>query len=476
MLTIVGLGCDPKDISEGAKEALLSGARVILRTGETPAAEGVKALGVPFETLDALYAGCRNFDTLNKKLARAVLDAAKEGDTVYCVDGSACDDVSAQIVLQKSKGARVFAGVSKADAAFSAARVSAPSRAAFSAYAMPESRPLLPLCVYDADCDLVAGDAKLKLCDWFGDEAEAFFVRGGRAKKIRLYEADRQGEYDLTCCIVIPEIPLLKRTRFNYDDLLEIMRLLRAPDGCPWDRAQTHESIRSNMIEEAYELVDAIDLKDDGKICEEAGDVLMQGAFHSLLGEERGAFGAGDVLSGVCSKLIFRHSHIFGQDKASDESGALSVWEKNKKEEKGQKTAGDSVRDVPRAFPAAMRAQKAGKRAAKYGYDFSSAEEAAEKVKEELGELLSAIAEGERAHIFEEAGDLLFAAVNVGRLAGADCETALKESTDKFIRRFLATEKRILADGRKMEELSAEELWAYYGQAKADEDTKDRDR
>ena len=233
MLTIVGLGCDPKDISEGAKEALLSGARVILRTGETPAAEGVKALGVPFETLDALYAGCRNFDTLNKKLARAVLDAAKEGDTVYCVDGSACDDVSAQIVLQKSKGARVFAGVSKADAAFSAARVSAPSRSAFSAYALPESRPLLPLCVYDADCDLVAGDAKLKLCDWFGDEAEAFFVRGGRAKKIRLYEADRQGEYDLTCCIVIPEIPLLKRTRFNYDDLLEIMRLLRAPDGCP---------------------------------------------------------------------------------------------------------------------------------------------------------------------------------------------------------------------------------------------------
>ena len=262
MLTIVGLGCSPEDISEGAKEALLSGARVILRTGAAPAAAGVKALGVPFETLDALYAGCRNFDTLNKKLARAVLDAAKEGDAVYCVDGSACDDVSAQIAMQKSKGARVFAGVSKADAAFAAARVSAPSRSAFSAYALPESRPLLPLCVYDADCDLVAGDAKLKLCDWFGDEAEAFFVRGGRAKKIKLYEADRQGEYDLTCCIIIPEIPLLKRTRFNYDDLLEIMRLLRAPNGCPWDRAQTHESIRTNMVEEAYELVDAIDCKD----------------------------------------------------------------------------------------------------------------------------------------------------------------------------------------------------------------------
>ena len=466
MLTIVGLGCDPKDISEGAKEALLSGARVILRTGETPAAEGVKALGVPFETLDALYAGCRNFDTLNKKLARAVLDAAKEGDTVYCVDGSACDDVSAQIVLQKSKGARVFAGVSKADAAFSAARVSAPSRAAFSAYAMPESRPLLPLCVYDADCDLVAGDAKLKLCDWFGDEAEAFFVRGGRAKKIRLYEADRQGEYDLTCCIVIPEIPLLKRKRFNYDDLLEIMRLLRAPDGCPWDRAQTHESIRTNMVEEAYELVDAIDCKDDDKICEETGDVLMQGAFHSILGQERGAFSPEDVLSGVCSKLIFRHSHIFGKDKASDENSALSVWDKNKTLEKGQKTASDSVRDVPKVFPAAMRAQKAAKRAAKYGYDFKDANEAAEKVREELSELLAAVAEGDKAHISEEAGDLLFSAVNVGRLAGADCEESLKESTQKFIDRFCATEELILADGKKMNELPADELWAYYERAK----------
>ena len=447
-----------------------------MRTGETPPAEGVKELGVPFVTLDHVYAKSRNFDTLNKNLAAEVAAAAKEGSVAYCVDGSAEEDVSARILAHKIKKARTVCGVSKSSRAFAAAKVGCGT--AVSAYDIEKfDRPVLPLAVYDMDCDLVAGDVKLKLCELFGDEAAAFFVdEEGTAHPIRLFEADRQREYGPFSALVIDEIPLLKKTRFDYTDLLAIMRLLRAPDGCPWDRAQTHESIRSNMIEEAYELVDAIDLKDDGKICEEAGDVLMQGAFHSLLGEERGAFGAGDVLSGVCSKLIFRHSHIFGQDKASDESGALSVWEKNKKEEKGQKTAGDSVRDVPRAFPAAMRAQKAGKRAAKYGYDFSSAEEAAEKVKEELGELLSALAEGERAHIFEEAGDLLFAAVNVGRLAGADCETALKESTDKFIRRFLATEKRILADGRKMEELSAEELWAYYGQAKADEDTKDRDR
>lgn len=220
------------------------------------------------------------------------------------------------------------------------------------------------------------------------------------------------------------------------------------------------------MIEEAYELVDAVDSKDDSKILEEAGDVLMQGAFHSVIAEERGAFTPEDVLSAVCEKLIFRHSHIFGKDKAENEAGALSVWEKNKREEKGQKTASDTVKDVPAAFPAVMRAQKTAKRAAKFGYDFKDAAEAGEKVKEELAELLSAVKEGDKAHISEEAGDLLFSAVNVARLAGADGEMSLKESTDKFVRRFCATEALVLADGRKMEELDAETLWKYYEEAK----------
>lgn len=331
---------------------------------------------------------------------------------------------------------------------------------------MPESRPLLPLCVYDADCDLVAGDAKLKLCDWFGDEAEAFFVRGGRAKKIKLYEADRQGEYDLTCSIVIPEIPLLKRTRFNYDDLLEIMRLLRAPDGCPWDRAQTHESIRTNMVEEAYELVDAIDCKDDDKICEEAGDVLMQGAFHSILGQERGAFSPEDVLSGVCSKLIFRHSHIFGKDKASDENSALSVWDKNKTLEKGQKTASDSVRDVPKVFPAAMRAQKRQSAPPSTATISRTRTRRRKRSGRSFPNCLLRLPKGTRRTSPRRRADLLFSAVNVGRLAGADCEESLKESTQKFIDRFCATEELILADGKKMNELPADELWAYYERAK----------
>lgn len=463
------MGCAPQDLTAGGKEAILAADKVILRTGETHPAESVRALGVPFATLDYIYEKSRNFDTLAKNLAAAVGEAAKGANVAYCVDGNAAEDVSARLVLAKHKDARAVGGVSKSSSAFAAANV--PSGTAVSAYDMDAyDRACLPLCVYDIDCALVAGDVKLKLCEMFGDETAVYFVSEGKAEKINLFELDRQKNYGAFTAAVIDKIPLLEKKRFDYDDLLGIMRLLRAPGGCPWDRAQTHGSIRANMIEEAYELVDAIDREDDEGIAEETGDVLMQGAFHSVLGEERGVFSAGDVLSGVCEKLIFRHSHIFGKDKAEGESGALSVWEKNKQKEKGQKTAGDSVRDVPKAFPALMRAQKAGKRAAKAGYDFKDVKEAAAKVDEELAELLDAVASGDKAHIGEETGDLLFSAVNVGRLAGADCETALRESTDKFIARFLETEKLILADGKKMEDLPADELWEYYGRAKKNAD------
>lgn len=472
MLTIVGLGCGPEDLTTGGREAILSADKVILRTGETPPADGVRALGVPFTALDYIYEKSRNFDTLAKNLAEAVSEAAKGARVVYCVDGSCAEDVSVRLLLKKRADVRLFDGVSKSSRAFAAAEVSAGMTV--SAYDMEELRASLPLCVYDVDCDLIAGDVKLKLCELFGDEADAFFVSGGRAERIKLYEADRQKQYGPFSAIVVDKIPLLQKKRFDYEDLLAILRLLRAPNGCPWDRVQTHESIRANMIEEAYELVDAIDLKDDDKILEETGDVLMQGAFHSVLGEERGAFTSGDVLSAVCAKLIFRHSHIFGSDKAEGESGALSVWEKNKQAEKGQKTAGDAVKDVPKAFPAVMRAQKVGKRAAKAGYDFKDAQEASEKVREELGELLEAIRSKDAAHIEEETGDLLFSAVNVGRLAGADCETALRESTEKFVARFLKTEALILADGKKMQELPAGELWAYYGKAKKEDEDASR--
>jgi tetrapyrrole methylase family protein/MazG family protein len=227
---------------------------------------------------------------------------------------------------------------------------------------------------------------------------------------------------------------------YNISDLIHIMRILRAPDGCPWDRVQTHESIRQNFIEETYEAVEAIDKGDSPLLREELGDVLMQVIFHSLMEEEAGRFDFDDVCNDVCQKLIIRHPHVFGNIEADTPEEVLKNWDAIKMQTKSQKSTADSVDDVARSLPALMRAQKVQKRSAKSGMDFRSAEEAAQKVPEEQRELFAAINSGDKAKIEEELGDLLFSVVNIARFAGVDAEQALYRSTDKFAKRFRAVE------------------------------------
>ncbi|WP_316630728.1 nucleoside triphosphate pyrophosphohydrolase [uncultured Ruminococcus sp.] len=227
---------------------------------------------------------------------------------------------------------------------------------------------------------------------------------------------------------------------YDISDLIHIMRILRAPDGCPWDRVQTHESIRQNFIEETYEAVEAIDKGDSPLLKEELGDVLMQVIFHSLMEEEAGRFDFNDVCNDVCQKLIIRHPHVFGNIEADTPEEVLKNWDAIKMQTKSQKSTADSVDDVARSLPALMRAQKVQKRSAKSGMDFRSAEEAAAKVPEEQRELFTAIDSGDKAKIEEELGDLLFSVVNIARFAGVDAEQALYRSTDKFAKRFRAVE------------------------------------
>ena len=228
---------------------------------------------------------------------------------------------------------------------------------------------------------------------------------------------------------------------YDINDLIHIMRILRAPDGCPWDRVQTHESIRQNFIEETYEAVEAIDKGDSPLLKEELGDVLMQVIFHSLMEEEAGRFDFNDVCNDVCQKLIIRHPHVFGNIEADTPQEVLKNWDAIKMQTKSQKSNADSVDDVARSLPALMRAQKVQKRSAKSGMDFRSAEEAAVKVPEEQHELFAAIDSGDQAKIEEELGDLLFSVVNIARFAGVDAEQALTRSTDKFAKRFRAVEE-----------------------------------
>ncbi|MBQ8685941.1 MAG: nucleoside triphosphate pyrophosphohydrolase [Clostridia bacterium] len=474
MITVIGLGVERGDLTKRGEAAILqaarSGAPVFVRTAHTRSYQTVLELGVAHTCLDGVYARSRSFKTLAENLAKEVIRGGE--NAVYLVDGAATEDNSVKALLKKLRGrAEIIDGVSKITALARAAKLRGCSYTAVSAYELAERANAgnlsLPLLVYDMDDRALASDCKLLLGDLYGEETTARYICGDKAVKTPLYAIDRQKDYDYSSAVAIEERELLEKTRFSIDDLREIIVRLRKPDGCPWDRVQTNASIKMSAVEEAYELVDAIDQEDDDKILEETGDILLQAVFHAVLKEETGAFNLTDILTGICTKLITRHTHVFGQDKAENESGALGVWEENKRKEKGQITFADSVNDVPKCFPAAMRAQKVGKRAAKAGMDFASAQAAATRLQEELAEVFAAVERGDKAEAEREVGDLLFAAVNVGRKVGADCEKALKESVERFAARFTLAEKMANDGGRDVTKLTEAEWDAYYLAAKA---------
>ena len=245
------------------------------------------------------------------------------------------------------------------------------------------------------------------------------------------------------------------KEKYTIDDLLAIMKRLRDPDGCPWDKVQTHQSIKKSMIEETYEAIDALDFGDDKAFANELGDVLLQVVFHSQIASERGAFDFSDVLYEVCTKLITRHTHIFGDDKAGNEEEALSNWEKNKKKEKQIESCTGVLEDVPKYLPALMRAEKIQKKARGFGFDWDNIDGVYEKVFEEIDELKAAKTEDEAR---EEYGDLLFSVVNLGRFLGTDPETALTGASNKFVSRFAKMENAAVSQGKDIQKMSPDEL------------------
>ena len=256
---------------------------------------------------------------------------------------------------------------------------------------------------------------------------------------------------------------------YSYEDFLEIMRLLRAPGGCPWDREQTHSSIRRNFLEETYEVLDAIDHDDASGMCEELGDVLMQVAYHAQIEAERGRFTMADVVDGVAKKLVYRHPHVFGGTMQADTSDQVLVnWEILKRKEKGQASTADAVESVPHTLPALWRAEKVQSKTAKAGFDWDNALGALTKLEEEVRELREAL-EAQRdmdaPHgVREELGDTLFAAAKVCQMTGADPEDALHRACDKYADTFRKVET--LAD-KPLAEYTEEELVALWKAAKA---------
>lgn len=304
-----------------------------------------------------------------------------------------------------------------------------------------------------ADCEGV----KNKVVSCYGkDKSVAFSLDGVEGKTT----AENLAIFDEI--YLDKEVDLKDRKRFDLGDLEEIMKRLRADDGCEWDKIQTHNSIRINLIEEAYELLEGLDNNDKDMMLEECGDVLLQAVFHTQIAEDEGDFNWTDMLTALCRKLLDRHTHIFGENHADTPEEALVFWTEAKKKEKKYTSNTDAMSRVPKNFPALLYAEKVQKIAKKCGFDWDTVDGAVDKVREELDELLSASPEDRH----EEAGDLLFAVCNVLRFYKIDNEMALHDANRKFVERFKVVEELATRDGKEMTDYTLQQLDEFWNEAK----------
>ncbi len=257
-----------------------------------------------------------------------------------------------------------------------------------------------------------------------------------------------------------------ERKKYTFEDLLSIIEALRGENGCPWDKVQTHDSVKMNLVEEAYEALDALENGTKDQFADELGDMLLQVVFHAQIAKDDGTFSIDDVLYHICDKMISRHTHIFGTDTADTPDEVLATWEKNKQKEKGQKSYTESMQSVCRYLPALIRAEKVQTKAAKVGFDWADVSGALAKLSEETEELSAAVAEKNAEHISEELGDVLFSAVNVARFFDCSAEEALSKTIQKFIERFSYVETSAKNAGKNLQDMSLAEMDALWDEAK----------
>jgi tetrapyrrole methylase family protein / MazG family protein len=476
-ISVVTLGPgDPSLMTLQTAELLQNAQHLVLRTERHGVSAWLKEKQIGYETLDSFYDQYEDFSEMHDAMARKLWDMAASAPLTYAVMDASTDGSVTALAHTKPEDAVLtcYAGLSTADACLSA--VPAEKRgdgvrilsATDCVHAAPD--PRTPLMITEINDRILAGEVKLWLDDLYADEMEIVFFAPTekalrKAKVIPLEELDRQKKYDHTCCVYVPAAPFRSRQRFCFEDLKEIMGILRGEDGCPWDCAQTHETLRPYLIEEAWEAVGAIDEQDSDHLADELGDVLLQVVFHASIGESHGTFSLSDITTDICRKMIYRHAHIFGDAHCRTPGEVSANWEELKKAEKGLNTQADVLRDVSIALPSLMHAAKVQKKAAQVGFDWDTPEEALPKVHEEAEEVLEELKNGRDPG--EELGDLLFSCVNVARLSGKEPELLLRSATKKFITRFDAMEKLIISDGKALKHLTLDEMDVYWKRVKS---------
>ncbi|SHJ70861.1 tetrapyrrole methylase family protein / MazG family protein [Clostridium amylolyticum] len=479
MINIIGLGPGAADaLTLGSLRLLKNSDDIMLRTAKHPTIDFINDEGINYLTYDYAYDKFKSFDEVYDFIAKDLVEKHKEkGDLVYAVPGHplvAEKSVELLIHLAEEENIEVniVPAVSFIDAVLESLKLD-PVKGlklidAFDmANQIPDKR--VGTVITQVYNKFIASEVKIKLLDFYEDETEIFFVRAAGIKgeesirKIKLYELDWQEDIDYLTSLYIPEAPDNKKDFYEFVDIIDT---LRAPGGCPWDREQSHDSLKKALIEESYEVIEAIEEMDDNKLVEELGDLLLQVVFHASIGKEEGYFNINDVVEGISKKMIYRHPHVFGDTQVSGSKEVLKNWDELKRKEQGLKTTTDELNHVAKSLPALIRAEKVQKKASKVGFDWDKAEDALNKIFEEAEELKDVYKLQNKAKILDEMGDLLFAAVNTCRFLNIDPEEALNSTTNKFIKRFSYVEKCAMSMGKTLNDMSLKDMDFYWDEAK----------
>lgn len=494
-LIIAGLGPgDPGMLPVRALEALRTAGRVLVRTERHPVVPRLKDWGITYEALDRFYEQADDFEAVYRCIADYVMQAARvQGAAViYAVPGHPMvAESSVRLLLERAahEGLRteVIPAMSCLDAVYATLQVD-PARgvAVLDALDLTADKlnPGLSALITQFYNRRVASEVKLTLMERYPDDYPVTVVRGAgvpggeRVERVPLYEVDRLEWLDHLTTLYLQPLPHAANTvadqpnadcAYPLDPLVEVMATLRGEGGCPWDREQSHRSIKRYLLEEAYEAADAIETLNMHNLCEELGDLLLQVVFHAQMAWEAGVFDINDVVRGITEKMLRRHPHVFGEAKADTADQVLVNWEQIKADEKG--SDGQSVINVPRALPALVKAEKVQRAAARVGFDWPDLSGPWAKVVEELEELQQAGAGGQPGEMTEELGDLLFAVVNVARFLQIDPEDALSRCIDKFIRRFQYIEAKARDAGHDLPGMTLAEMDLLWEESKKLDET-----
>ncbi|MFD4931104.1 nucleoside triphosphate pyrophosphohydrolase [Peribacillus butanolivorans] len=484
-ITIIGLGAGDLDqLPFGIYKKLTKTKECFVRTIDHPVIRDLTIEGIKFTAFDKVYEKHDQFEEVYEEISEALLQEAVNRSVLYAVPGHPMvAEKTVQLLLEKGPARgiaiKLEGGQSFLDPLFQAVQIDPIEGfqlldgTALSPDDLHIRQHMIIGQVYDA---FSASNVKLTLMEKLPDDYEVYIVTAAgssqeKVTKCALYELDRQMELSNLTSVYVPPVKEDALQYREFSKLRQIIAELRGPDGCPWDKKQTHQSLKKYLIEEAYELIDSIDAEDDEGMIGELGDVLLQVMLHAQIGEDEGMFTIDDVIEGITAKMVRRHPHVFGDIEVTGEEDVLVNWQKIKEEEKGsEKSVPQSILDgIEKSLPNLLRAEEYQKRAAKVGFDWDEVSEAWKKVKEEVQELEDEILNPnpDINRIKSELGDLFFAIVNISRYYDIQAEEAVYKANQKFHQRFTYIEECIQREDKKFSDYTLEELDSYWDEAKA---------